>query len=275
VQHPDIYGASVKEPCYFGSDLIRNAIKEYKDLDEYECLYDGVSDQARIGEASTWYLFSSTAAREIKETYPDSRIIIMLRNPVDVMYSLHGQLVKTGDKQIKNFEEALEAEASRKSGKRIPDDVKIVQSLYYRDVVKFSSQVKRYFNVFGRESCKVILFEDFKKDTIHEYKSVLEFLEVDASFQPQIKIINKGKQIRSMWLHKLAIKPGVIQKFIKNHLPNGLRKEFGEILHGLNSRKGGRRPLSGKVRKYLCAECADDINYLGKLINRDLSHWLS
>ncbi|NLF38083.1 sulfotransferase, partial [bacterium] len=81
-RHPSIFVPARKEPHFFGSDIVSPAF--VRDRDAYLSLFAGATTEARVGEASIWYLYSKRAAREIKEFNPDARIIIMLRNPVDM-----------------------------------------------------------------------------------------------------------------------------------------------------------------------------------------------
>ena len=78
-----------KEPHYFGKDLKKRS-DEFIDNDgEYLSLFKDAQSNQKIGEASTFYLYSKSAPREIKEYNPGAKIIIMLRNPIDFLYSLH------------------------------------------------------------------------------------------------------------------------------------------------------------------------------------------
>ena len=90
-QHPEIYFPDFKEPHFFGSDLIRKNGAYDLSLNNYKSLFN--SDKKIIGEASTFYIFSKNAAKEIYDFNPDAKIIIMLRNLVDLAYSLHSQLL--------------------------------------------------------------------------------------------------------------------------------------------------------------------------------------
>src|SRR5215472_18741131 len=85
--HPDIFMAR-KEMHFFGRDLRFGRRFYRRNLDAYLSEFTGAESRKRAGEASVWYLSSRTAAAEIKEFNPDSRIIIMLREPVEMMFSL-------------------------------------------------------------------------------------------------------------------------------------------------------------------------------------------
>ena len=117
-----------------------------------------------VGEASITYLYSSTAAREIHTFNPHSRIMIMLRDPVEMMYSLHSQLLFTGVEDIEDFEEALDAEPERRQGRCIPPGARIVDFLFYRRFSDYAPQLQRYIEIFGRDAIHVVLFDDLRDD---------------------------------------------------------------------------------------------------------------
>ena len=158
-QHPEIFMAK-KESHFFATDL--NAPHFTKDKDKYLALFSKAGDEKRIGEASVMYLYSRQAASKIKEFCPRARIIIMLRNPVDMMYTLHRHNVYHGSENLIDFEVALNAEKERKKGLRIPKNVRLVEGLFYRELAKYTQQVKRYLDVFGQENVFVVIYDEFK-----------------------------------------------------------------------------------------------------------------
>lgn len=107
-QHPEIFMPEKKESHFFGSDL--NSQYFIRDREKYLSLFSEAKDVKRIGEASVWYLYSKQAAYEIKEFSPSASIIIMLRNPVDMLYAQHSQFLYNGNENIASFEDALNAE---------------------------------------------------------------------------------------------------------------------------------------------------------------------
>src|SRR2546429_216975 len=85
--HPRIFMSKPKEPHHFGRDLeIR--VRPYASRESYLRLFEGV-DADHAGDASVLYLYSSTAPDEILALNPDARIIIMLRDPLEMIPSLH------------------------------------------------------------------------------------------------------------------------------------------------------------------------------------------
>jgi len=191
--HPDIFLPEFKEPHFFGKDILPPyAIRDEK---KYLSLFSNVRNEKRIGEASVWYLYSKKAATEIKEYCPSVDFIIMLRNPVDMMYSLHSQRLYTGRETIEDFEQALEASAKREYNGAIPR---------YQDVARFTEQVQRYFNVFGRDKVHIIIYDDFKRNTLDEYLKTLDFLGVERDHRPnKFKVIKASRTFRNRYLQSL------------------------------------------------------------------------
>lgn len=87
-------------------------------LDEQKFLayYKDYKNEIAIGEVSVWNLYSTIAAQQIQVFNPEAKIIILLRNPVDMMYALHSNHVFNDNENITDFEEALNAQAERKKG---------------------------------------------------------------------------------------------------------------------------------------------------------------
>ena len=84
-QHPDIFMSEEQRPNFFGE--YDDVNRKYFDAEEkYLDLFKDVKNEKVIGESS--HLFGSlNAPREIKKFNPNSKIIVILRNPVDVLRS--------------------------------------------------------------------------------------------------------------------------------------------------------------------------------------------
>src|SRR6185369_11300005 len=98
------------------------------------------------------------------------RILIMLRNPVDMMYSLHSRHLLIEVENIDDFRAALAAEEERKRGLCLPARPYPMETLWYREMATYRPQVQRYLDVFGWQSVHVILFDDFANDTARVYR---------------------------------------------------------------------------------------------------------
>ena len=271
-QHPEVFMPEAKEPHFFGSDLFSPLY--IRDEKEYLSLFSRARNEKRVGEASTWYLYSKRAAMEIKQFNSSASIIIMLRNPVDMIYSMHSQLLYYGHEDIVDFEAALEAEDDRKQGLRLPDSSFLVESLYYREAIKYTEQVQRYLDVFGWDKVLIIIFDDFKNDTTQVYQEACEFLGVDPQFEPEIRPINPNKIARNKTFRNFLTNPSPVTRVLARILmPLAMRRTFAGTLMRLNTEYKPRPAMPLQLRHRLQAEFAPEVEQLSKLLGRDLTHW--
>jgi hypothetical protein len=260
-RHPQIFVPRRKETMFFGADILND---RRMSLDEYVALFADAGDVVRVGEVSTTYLFSRTAASEIREFNPEARIIIPLRDPITVMQAVHSLLVWTGFEPIHNFAAALEAQERERTGQDPPTRRQLP---YYRDMVDFADHVDRYFDTFGRERVHVVVFDDWVADTPRVYRQTLEFLEVDPSFVPNLEVVNPNRRVRSERLHDLVVRRYAF-------VPARVRPRMRNLLITLTTREAPREPLDPALLASLRVEFAPKIERLAKLIDRDLSAWI-
>lgn len=280
-QHPEIYIPEVKELHYFGSDLVfrktLNRSPEWFGMTEetYLSYFSRAVSNKKAGEASVLYLYSKSAAREIKEFNPEADIIIMLRNPADALYSWHGQNLYVCNEDIEDFDEALKAESDRREGRRIPDSSFWPEGLFYSEIMKFAGQVERYINVFGREKVHVIIFDDFRDDTAHVYESTLSFLGVETDFRPDFEVVNPSKRLRFKPLYRILTTPPAFLRPIADGISRVafIRRLVSRSLQRFNTVYEKREPIDSEIRKKLQAKFAPDVERLSKLLDRDLTHW--
>ncbi len=268
-QHPDVYMPYRKEPVYFGSDLTKRQPPMTEA--EYLALFRPGAGRRRLGEATVWYLYSQTAPAEIQAFSPDPRIIIMLRNPVDMMYSLHSQLFFSANEDIADFAEAIAAEEDRRQGRRMPPRARRPEGLQYRACGRYAGHVRRYLEAFGPDAVRVIIYDDFSADPAASYRGTLEFLGVDPTFQPDLSIVNRSKAPRSRWLQQLTYAPWFMRTTAR--LPKAANHAIRRSLKRLNFKEQPRTVLDPALRAALTLEMAPDVVELGQLVGRDLSHW--
>ncbi len=269
-QHPEIFVPRTKELLLFATDLSYPTRLSH---DEFLAHFSERQDERRVGTAHTAYLQSRRAAEEIYAHRPDADIIIMLRNPIDMLPSWHSELLYETVEDIEDFESALDAEPDRRQGRRIPPNARnsYVESLYYSQVAAYAQQVERYLNVFGRARVNAIVYDDFRDDPKRVYRETLEFLRVDQTFVPDFSIINANKVVKNRALQRLyynSAAPG--HRVITRLLPHSVR----QTLLAMNVRHVSRPEISPKVKMRLELLFRDDIARLGGLIGRDLSGWI-
>ncbi len=152
----------LKEPQFFAADICGDQ-RQVTTLTQYLAYFREARANV-IGEASTCYLGSKNAACNIREFCPHARIIIMLRNPIEVMYAVHSERIFGGVEHITKFAVAVDSSEIRKwrSG-RFKGQPWV--RLSYRELVKFSEQVERFIGVFGRQNVHVVIYDDLRKES--------------------------------------------------------------------------------------------------------------
>lgn len=277
-EHPEVFMSPRKEPRYFAPDLqtgIPGKDLEYgKDLVRYLGLYKDATDEKRLGEASVRYIYSKDAPRLIHEFQPDAYIVAMIRNPVDMMFSLHGHRFAGGSEDIADFEEALAAEEDRRQGRRL-QRYSIPEVHQYRARARFSEQLPRWFEAFGRERVHVIVFEDFVREPEATFRRLLEFLEVDPDYQPpSFSARNPRHEPKSQAL-RAVLRSSVPQWLVWSALPRVVGEANAHRImkpfRRMNRKTAAKPRLSPELRRRLEDELAPDVERLSQLLDRDLS----
>ena len=269
-QHPNIFLSPRKDMHYFGSDLDFRVRTRFS-KDEYEAFFSDSKEQAR-GEASVWYLFSKTAAEEIYEYDPNMKIIIMLRDPIPLMYAHYTQmrLNALGDEDISTFEEALAAEPARKRGQRIPKHNTLPSALLYTEIGRLSVQIQRYLDVFPQEQILFLFQEDMGKNMEAVYRQTLDFLGVDQNHQTSFARVNTHKEIRFEWMRTLI---GATPQSLKSLLPPKRRARLSRWLRRVNMKHAKRPKLDPEFEKKLRTQFSSEIDALSAIVGRNLDHW--
>ena len=268
-QHPRVFIPPVKEVHFLAKDFPGE--RYVTTPDDYRALFaDG--EGKLCGEGSIWFLYSKSAAREIHERRPDSKIIIMLRNPVDYAHSRHQQSLFNLWEDIADFEQALDAEPDRLRGRRIPKTCRLPWGLFYTESARFAEQVQRYLNVFGIDRVHIILLEDMNADPIGTYRRTLRFLGIDEDFTPAFEVVNPSKRVRSTLVQRVIGDPQ-LRSVVKSFLPKRYHLRIGRSLLRMNTRYVSREPMPTHVRARLIDTFQPEVAKLSELLKRDLSHW--
>jgi hypothetical protein len=280
-QHPQIYMSFPKEPEFFsyegleldfdgpkGKEQTNRDIRRYTpaDVEGYRALFRNVSGEKAIGEASPMYLYSAQAPGRIKYYIPAAKLIAILRNPVERAYSTFSLLHLQGREPLNEFSQALQAEEVRIRNKW-------TWMYHYKNVGFYYVQLKRYFAIFEQDQIRVYLYEDLKAEPFRLVRNILQFLEVDDAFVPEVSVKdNPAGTPKSEIFSKLVDKPNPIKTLVRPFLPEQIRKRILASLRTLNLAE--RAPLAPEVRGELVEVYREDILQLEKLIGRDLSGWL-
>lgn len=275
--HPNIFMPEVKEPHFFARDL--GTYPRIKTPQAYADIFAGRTAQhLQVGEASVYYLRSTVAIPNIREFNPSAKLIAMFRNPVEMVHSLHSQLLYVAEESEPDFETAWRLQDRRRRGLDLPPASRGSFLVQYREVGQFGTQTERLLSTFPASQVKVILFDDFAASPKQVYDELIEFLAIPHDHRTAFPRINDNKRARLSWLKNFARKP-----------PPGLRTAIRSLkqavggdgissvkkrLVALNTVKEKRSPLSPEFRAELVEAFREEVALLSRLLDRDLRHWV-
>jgi hypothetical protein len=268
-QHPQIYMSPLKEPRFFALEgkMIDRADpinrKSIVCLEDYRQLFDGVTRETAIGEASPMYLASPVAAERIHHYLPEVKLIAILRHPVARAYSHFIYMIQKNIEPTTNFMQAL-AQPDYRLGS-------FVRTRPYIDYGFYHSQLQRYFRLFRSEQINVFLYDDLQTSSTRLLRQLFQFLEVDDTFLPDLRPHNASGLPKNRVLHQLLYKSQAIRAALKPLVPVGLRQT---IAKQMQTQKTAYPPIPAEAKTYLLQLYRDDILQLQDLLDRDLSHWL-
>lgn len=255
---PGIFMPSIKSIGYFSSSDPNKFLNKKRYLE----FFKDVKNETAIGEVNPDYLFDAKASKLIHDVIPNAKIIISLRNPSHAAYSLYLHKHKHG--QIKlPFHSALTNYSNSSEQNRITHEIhKIIQTAFY------SEPVKRYFEEFGNDKVKIIIFEEFIKNTENTIREILKFLDVDNKIPLPSNLktaYNQNVKPLGVMGNKLLKNP-LLKKTSKSILPGSTSLKFLRLL----SNKRGKPQLLSNEYDNLQSIYYSDIKKLENILGRKL-----
>lgn len=274
--HPDVCACATKEPQFFCKDIN----SQYFHLSNMERseenflkLFSHCANQKILMEASTAYLYSRVAAEEIYNFNPDAKIIIMLREPVDFLFTYHMQMLRTSCafEEIDDFLKALELEPLRKKGQHIPENCFDHQFLFYSDRTRYTDQIKRYRERFPENQIKIIVYDDFKSNNRAVYDEVAAFLDLDASFRPEFKTVNAKVGVRFRRLKQsLDQLLFPFKQWVRPQVSSSVYNFARSSYRRLFFKQYGLPTLRAEDKLLLMQRHKEEVEQLSNYLNRDL-----
>ena len=236
----------VKEPRFFAFDNERKNLhdldsetrqqyetfreKSITCLNDYLKLFDDVTNEKAIGEASPRYLYEPESAARIKDYLPEMKLIAVLRDPVERAYSHFLDARRRGNEPLSSFDAALAQEDF------LDQNPHSGQRNYLRFGFYFA-QLKRYFEAFPRQQVRIYLYNEWKADNLAILNDVFDFLDVATSFKPDTsRRHNISGTHRSLFVHNFLRKPNIAKKVLKS-IFGDLLIPIARTIHQTNSKR--------------------------------------
>jgi len=184
-QHPKI-ATNRKEIHFFDRNY-------HKGIDWYEKIISRTKqDRIIVGEATPSYIFEPHVSRRVFRHYPNVKLILLLRNPVDRAFSAYKMRVRNGGEN-RSFEEVVRSEL-----KLLKDDDPVIRrrSLKNDSIITrgiYISQIKRWMEFFPSRQMLILCAEDFFNNPRKIMKKVYRFLKVHEHDFGNFTVMNAGE----------------------------------------------------------------------------------
>ena len=273
-QHPEVCGnISVKDfPFFINDKFYKNGLNYLSDI--FSSYYNG---EKIIIHGNVQYFFNSKSFERIKKDIPNPKFILILRNPVDRLFSAFNYFKKM---QLENEKDLITASIKLRNERENSDDFVIRNGLTYIEHGLYAKQLKEFFKYFNSEQLHICFFDDLIDNNQHILKDLYSFLEINNSYMPKIRSMNQTGKVKSELLQKLFFKKNKIRKFLVDNfldllIPLHKRTELRWKIKELNTenKKNNKYHLSITDRKELLRYFIDDIRELEKMLKIDLSSW--
>lgn len=289
-QHPQVFMCPIKEPTYFAAadilarkDLLpmlerqRPALQAYlaggnqrrhqllvTRWDDYVSLFQNVRDHVAIGEASVSYLLFPSAARAIRSTLPGVRLIFLLRDPTERLYSAYLKALRS-DPDF-TFRSWVLKEMKLSGDRRL----EVHRFPIPLDGGLYATQLGRFLDVFPRDQVRIYLYESYRAEPRAVLRDILVFLGVDPNHP-----LDTSRRHNETLVPRFPAITRLRRRFLGNlPLIAWLPAPAGNALRKLYLRTKGGFAIDPNDRRMVIDYYRDEIRRTEDLIGRDLSAWL-
>ena len=256
-----IYMSPVKEPHFFDAKSIPEEwidMTPIRDKQKYLKLFSNAKDEKIIGEASPSYLADPEAVNLIHQVSPNAHILISLRDPIERAFSHYLMYVRDSN-WSHSFHEQIEKELRNDLDPK-GQNIRLRLGMYHDDV-------KKFFDVFGSHQIKVVIFEEWIKDSQNSIQDIIQFLGIDQKLE---KFVEEKHNLYFADKNLLARKirtSKILSKITKNIMSEDVRKKIRNKYFVID---GNKPKIDVGDRKFLIKYYQNDVRKLEKLLGKKL-----
>jgi len=217
----------------------------------YASLFVGAGGCRVIGESSTSYLADPEACRRIRETAPDARIIIMIRDPVERAISHHLMYVREGW-ETRSLEQAVDDELREGATWAYA----YLRNGWYHD------DIRRYLYAFG-DRVLVIVLEDFVRNVAEGMAPVWEFVGLAPVDIGEARAVNAHMAPRNRFV-SAVMRRDLAWTVGRRLLPTGVRHRVRDATLA----PADKPAVAGGLRRRLVDYYAEDVAATEQLLER-------
>ena len=184
-QHPSIIGSAYDEIGFFDENF-HLGLNWYRSMFPTKFLKKKIAK--KFGKCLTYdvtpaYIRKPWVARRIKELFPEIKLIVLLRNPVDKAYSHYHSSIKSGVQKY-SFEEMVEEDI--KTFQKFENTNSIIDDEYFRNYIEksqlgrglYAQQLKIWFELFDPKQILILTSEELSTETNKAMNKIFQFLDL-------------------------------------------------------------------------------------------------
>lgn len=275
-RHPQLFLPSIKEPNYFAHELLDRRATETAAA--YDLLFEKASISQLRGDGSVLYLSSTEAIPALIRRRPDVKVIVSVRDPVEMFISWHNQCLKSLNEEIGDPELAWRLQEARALGHRLPKLCHDPRTLAYRTICSVGAQLLKLAEHVPENQRLILVYDDIERQPRETYKRIIDFLGVADDQKLGFLRENEYSRHRSLLRARVArsVQTHPLLKRVRLRLKPFLNRHgvyLVERVFQSNLIAAPRAQLSEKFRQELRTEFSADVKIIESLVGRDLSHW--
>ena len=277
--HEQLWLSRIKEPKYYMcGDSPPPAYKGPGDAHSnqewiwqrarYQALFAEAPDDVLCGESTPFYLYNRDARRRIATDIPHARLIVVLRDPVDRLYSNWMHLRSDGLEPCADVVEACDREAERIDSGWAP-------FWHYRALGSYGRQQTDLYRQFPQEQVLLIRYRDLVEQPVATLDGVSRFLGVAEGRVSSVPagnsrpFVGPGARTRALGaVIRTGAPPGA---GLPPHVLRGASRPLLGRLHG--GGQSARPSLTAEQRAALVQPFLDDITLLEEATGEDFGTW--
>ena len=262
-EHPQICLSEPKEIHFFNEKTAYIWHRKNSQFDKGLGWYRKAFAHCKVGqlkgEFSTFYLWDEIVPGRVHKLFPNVKIIVTLRDPVQRAFSQYKMYRYYFKKENRHFELVIENEPEY-----------IEKGMYMR-------QLNNWLKYYRSDQIHVIIADDAQENPAQVIKELYTFLGVDPNFTPGNwnTRLNTAKQTRFPFVSELM---GFFTRFL---VASNLSKTVGWLkslglknwAEKLNTKKIEPSKIDEKSTKFLYGAFKSDIEELETFLNRKLTNW--
>lgn len=293
-RHPQVSFSIIKEPHFFAfrdlRGLSEDELKETVTRNYLDRYFPDRAGLPMIAEGSVTSLYIPDRVAPVLKLWPDAKFVISVRNPLEMIPSLHQRLFYNGDENVRDFAKAWALVPERRQGRRIPKRTADPRWLDYWESGMLGKHVGEFVKILGRERTFISVFDDYVANPAGQYRKLLDFLGLDDDGRTDFTRHRESRGVKSAVLQRLLQRPpkAAVSLFGSDGQKIRVDAKKGEVggaartvlslrkrLLNWNKTDAPRIVLSEALKDEMRAMYRDDVAELSKLLGRDLSHWLA